>query len=127
MAEAVAPAQPRAAASEDFREVSTPTQTACADVAALLGVDVTRTVKAVAVVSETQADEKAPVVKHFTLLLVRGDHEVNEIKAGKLAGLKDHRLATEAEIVEFLVASPASSVRWASARQCASLPTAPWR
>ncbi|RZU37065.1 prolyl-tRNA synthetase [Fluviicoccus keumensis] len=106
MAEAVAPAQPRAAASEDFREVSTPTQTACADVAALLGVGVTRTVKAVAVVSETQADEKAPVVKHFTLLLVRGDHDVNEIKAGKLAGLKDHRLATEAEIVEFLGCKP---------------------
>jgi prolyl-tRNA synthetase len=106
MAEAVAPAQPRAAATEDFREVSTPTQTACADVAALLGVDVTRTVKAVAVVTETQADEKAPVVKHFTLLLVRGDHDVNEIKAGKLAGLKDHRLATEAEIVEFLNCKP---------------------
>ena len=106
MAEAVAPSQPRAAASEDFREVSTPTQTACADVAALLGVDVTRTVKAVAVVTETQADEKAPVVKHFTLLLVRGDHDVNEIKAGKLAGLKDHRLANEAEIVEFLSCKP---------------------
>ncbi|HEX5359897.1 MAG TPA: proline--tRNA ligase [Fluviicoccus sp.] len=106
MAEAVAPTQPRADAAEDFREVPTPTQTACADVAALLGVDVTRTVKAVAVVTETQADEKAPVVKHFTLLLVRGDHDVNEIKAGKLAGLKDHRLATEAEIVEFLDCKP---------------------
>ncbi|MDO8330789.1 MAG: proline--tRNA ligase [Fluviicoccus sp.] len=106
MAEALAPAHARAAASEDFREVSTPTQTACADVAALLGLDVSRTVKAVAVVTETQADEKAPVVKHFTLLLVRGDHEVNEIKAGKLAGLKDHRLATEAEIVEFLNCKP---------------------
>ena len=106
MAEALAPAHARADASEDFREVSTPSQTACADVAALLGLDVSRTVKAVAVVTETQADEKAPVVKHFTLLLVRGDHEVNEIKAGKLAGLKDHRLATEAEIVEFLNCKP---------------------
>ena len=106
MAEALAPAHARADASEDFREVSTPSQTACADVAALLGLDVSRTVKAVAVVTETQADEKAPVVKHFTLLLVRGDHEVNEIKAGKLAGLKDHRLATEVEIVEFLNCKP---------------------
>jgi prolyl-tRNA synthetase len=106
MAEALAPAHARATATEDFREVATPTQTACADVAALLGLDVSRTVKAVAVVTETQADEKAPVVKHFTLLLVRGDHEVNEIKAGKLAGLKDHRLATEAEIVEFLNCKP---------------------
>jgi prolyl-tRNA synthetase len=64
-------------------EVATPTQTACADVAALLGLNLTRTVKAVAVVSETQTDAKAPVVKHFTLFLLRGDHDLNEIKAGK--------------------------------------------
>jgi prolyl-tRNA synthetase len=48
MAEALAPATPRGAASETMQEVSTPTQTACADVAALLGLNLTRTVKAVA-------------------------------------------------------------------------------
>jgi len=106
MAEALAPAAPRAAAAETLREVSTPTQTACADVAALLGVDLTRTVKAVAVVSETQADEKAPVIRHFTLLLVRGDHEVNEIKVGKLVNLKDFRLASEAEIIDNVGCKP---------------------
>ncbi|MDF2445944.1 MAG: proline--tRNA ligase [Moraxellaceae bacterium] len=106
MAEALAPAAPRAAASEAMREVSTPTQTACADVAALLGIEVTRMVKAVALYSESQADAKAPVVKHFTLCLLRGDHDLNEVKAGKIAGLKDFRLASEAEIVECLGCKP---------------------
>lgn len=106
MAEALAPTAPRAAATEVMKEVSTPTQTACADVAAQLGIPVTRTVKAVAVISETQADEKSPKQKHFTLFLLRGDHELNEIKAGKLAGLKDFRLASEGEIVEFLACKP---------------------
>ncbi len=106
MAEALAPATPRAAATETLREVSTPSQTACADVAALLGLNVTRTVKAVALVSETQEDEKSPKLKHFTLALIRGDHELNEIKAGKIAGLKDFRLASEGEIVEFLSCKP---------------------
>lgn len=106
MAEALAPTEPRAAATEALKEVSTPTQTACSDVAAQLGIPVTRLVKSVAVVSETQEDEKSPVVTHFTLFLLRGDHELNEIKAGKLANLKDFRLASEAEIVAALGCKP---------------------
>lgn len=106
MAEALAPASPRATATETRREVSTPTQTACADVAALLNIPVTRMVKAVAVISEMQEDEKAPKTQHFTLFLLRGDHDLNEIKAGKLAGLKDFRLAHEAEIVAALNCKP---------------------
>jgi prolyl-tRNA synthetase len=106
MAEALAPSTVRSAASEQMREVSTPTQTACADVAALLGIDITRMVKAVALVAETQADAKAPKVQHFTLCLLRGDHDLNEVKAGKLDGLKDFRFATEAEIVESLGCKP---------------------
>ncbi len=106
MAEALAPTAPRAAATQALKEVGTPTQTACADVAALLGIAVTHMVKAVAVVSETQVDEKAPKQKHFTLFLLRGDHELNEIKAGKLEGLKDFRLASESEIVAALACKP---------------------
>ncbi|MFN3586982.1 MAG: proline--tRNA ligase [Moraxellaceae bacterium] len=106
MAEALAPTTPRAAPSENLREVATPTQTACADVAALLGIPVTRMVKAVAVVSTTQADENAPKQPHFTLFLLRGDHDLNEIKAGKLHNLNDFRLASEAEIVAALGCKP---------------------
>ncbi len=88
---------PRAAATETLRKVETPTQKTCEDVAALLGIALARTVKSVAVMS---ADGT------FVLALVRGDHEVNEIKLGKVAGLADHRMASEAEIAEYLGSEP---------------------
>ncbi|WP_409475859.1 proline--tRNA ligase [Stenotrophomonas sp. Y-13] len=88
---------PRAAATEALRNVETPTQKTCGDVAALLGIALARTVKSVAVMS---ADGT------FVLALVRGDHEVNEIKLGKVAGLADHRMASEAEIAEYLGSEP---------------------
>ena len=95
MAEAAAPA-PRSAASQEMHEVETPTQKTCEDVAALMGIPLVRTVKSVALVGE----------QGFVLALVRGDHAVNEIKLAKLAGLADYRLATEAEIAEFLGSEP---------------------
>ena len=88
---------PRAAATETLRKVETPTQKTCEDVAALLGIALARTVKSVAVMSADGA---------FVLALVRGDHEVNEIKLGKVAGLADHRMASEAEIAEYLGSEP---------------------
>lgn len=88
---------PRAAATEALRKVETPTQKTCGDVAALLGIALARTVKSVAVMC---ADGT------FVLALVRGDHEVNEIKLGKVAGLADHRMASEAEIAEYLGSEP---------------------
>ena len=94
-AQAAAPG-PRPAAAEALRKVDTPTQKTCEDVAALLGIALQRTVKSVAVMG---ADG-------FVLALVRGDHAVNEIKLGKLAGLADYRLATEAEILEHLGSEP---------------------
>jgi prolyl-tRNA synthetase len=99
-AEALAPAHSRAAASESISEVSTPAQTACEDVAALLGIDITGTVKALAVM--------APLGEkwRFALILLRGDHTLNEIKADKLAGLEGFRMASEAEIVEHLGCKP---------------------
>ncbi len=94
-AQAAEPA-PRAAAAEALRRVETPTQKTCEDVAALLGIALQRTVKSVAIMG---ADG-------FVLALVRGDHAVNDIKLGKLAGLADYRLATEAEILEHLGSEP---------------------
>ncbi|MDP2111589.1 MAG: proline--tRNA ligase [Thiobacillus sp.] len=88
LAEALAPAAPRAAPQETLREVDTPKQTTCEDVAALLDIPLARTVKLIAVV----ADEK------LVILLLRGDHMLNEVKLGKLPGMADFRLANEAEI-----------------------------
>ena len=76
-----------------MQEVDTPKQTACADVAALLNVSVTQTVKAIALMVK-QADGSS----RFYLALLRGDHNLNEVKLGKLEGMADFRLATEEEI-----------------------------
>ena len=88
LAEALAPAAPRAAASQEMKLVDTPKQTSCEDVATLLGVNLTNTVKSIALIAEGK----------FYLCLLRGDHNLNEIKVGKLAGLADFRFATEEEI-----------------------------
>ena len=94
-AQAAAPG-PRAAASETMTKVATPTQKTCEDVAALLGIPLQRTVKSVAVMTDGG----------FVLALVRGDHAVNEIKLGKVAGMADYRLATEAEVLAHLGSEP---------------------
>ena len=95
MAEAMAPGA-RAAATEAMREVETPWQRTCEEVAKLMGIALARTVKSVAVVGE----------QGFVLALVRGDHMVNEIKLSKVPGLAEFRLATEAEINEHLGCEP---------------------
>lgn len=87
LAEAIATGS-RAAATETMREVDTPKQTSCEDVAKLLGVPVSKTVKSVALVVDGV----------FTLALLRGDHQLNEVKFGKVEGVKEFRLATEEEI-----------------------------
>ena len=92
LAEALAPATPRAAPKETLREVDTPKQTSCEDVAALLDIPLTRTVKLIAGMVNSGAGEQ------MVVLLLRGDHMLNEVKLGKLEGLADFRLANEAEI-----------------------------
>ena len=92
LAAALAPDAPRAPATAALEKVATPGKTRCEDVAAQLGVPLARTVKAIAV---THDDE-------FWLLLVRGDHTLNEVKASKVPGLAPFRFATEAEIVRNL-------------------------
>lgn len=87
LAEAVATGS-RAAATETMREVDTPKQTTCEDVAKLLDVPVSKTVKSVALMVDDV----------FTLALLRGDHQLNEVKFGKVDGVQDFRLATEEEI-----------------------------
>lgn len=100
LAEAVSPGA-RAAASEAMRKVETPTQKTCEDVAALLGIPLQRTAKSVAVMGADAGGNP-----QFVLALVRGDHNVNEIKLAKIPGLADYRMATEAEILEHLGCEP---------------------
>jgi len=88
LAEAVAPSHQRAAPRETMEDVETPKQTTCEDVADLLGITLQRTVKLIAVMAGGK----------LHVLLVRGDHALNEVKASKIEGLADFRFATEEEI-----------------------------
>jgi prolyl-tRNA synthetase len=88
MAEAIAPSETRAAPSEGMRDVTTPTQTTCEQVAKLLNIPLQRTVKLLALVAEDK----------LHILLLRGDHNLNEVKAAKLPGLAGFRFATDDEI-----------------------------
>ncbi|MCB5191194.1 proline--tRNA ligase [Methylobacillus arboreus] len=101
LAEALAPAATRGEAREALREVDTPKQTTCKDVAALLGITLQQTVKSIAVVATDDAGNT-----QFYLLLLRGDHALNEIKAAKVPGLASFRFASEQEIRDHLNCPP---------------------
>ncbi|HYN27636.1 MAG TPA: proline--tRNA ligase, partial [Burkholderiales bacterium] len=88
LAEAVAPVKPRGVAMQKMQKVSTPGKTTCEDVTAMLGLPLSQSVKALGVMHEEQ----------LFMLLVRGDHQLNETKVSKLPGLNPFRFATEKEI-----------------------------
>ena len=98
LAEACAPAAARPPAGQAMQKVATPGKTTCQEVAALLQLPIERTVKAVAVMHDDV----------FVLLLVRGDHSLNEHKASQVPGLDPFRFATEAEIRRALGCLPGS-------------------
>ena len=108
-AEALAPDGPRANASRAMQKVPTPGKKTCEDVAALLGIPLSQTVKAVMVVSEAEGADSASgstTGAAFRIILVRGDHSVNEVKAGKIPALKKMRPATPEEIDAHLGSEP---------------------
>jgi len=106
-AEALAPQGPRPAASQPLTKTPTPGKSTCAQVAELLGVPLSTTVKSI-VLATDEINERDEVVKsRVWLLLLRGDHDMNEVKVGKLPGLDlGFRFATEAEIVAHFGCKP---------------------
>ncbi|HSI48300.1 MAG TPA: proline--tRNA ligase [Ideonella sp.] len=99
LAEGVALLAERAAAGSAMAKTPTPGKSTCADVAALLGLPLAQTVKSL-VLATDELDDRGDIKKTTVwLLLLRGDHDLNEVKAGKLEGLKSgFRFATVAEI-----------------------------
>jgi prolyl-tRNA synthetase len=91
----------RPAASAALAKTSTPKAAKCEDVAKLLNIDLKNTVKTIALTVEQEEGKK-----QYFMLLLRGDHELNEIKADKVAGLANHRFSTEAEIEEVYGCKP---------------------
>ncbi|MFZ4709902.1 MAG: proline--tRNA ligase [Zwartia sp.] len=92
----------RAAPTVALKLEPTPSAPKCEVVAHLLGVPLTQTIKSIVLATEHK-DQPSQV----WLLLLRGDHELNEIKAGKIPGLNHgFRFATETEIVEHFGCKP---------------------
>ena len=97
-AEALAPAGPRQSPVQAMTKTATPSKSTCADVAELLALPLHSTVKSLVLATDV-LDATGKVIKtQVWLLLVRGDHDMNEVKVGKVAGLAGFRFATLAEI-----------------------------
>ncbi|CAM2149674.1 proline--tRNA ligase [Pararobbsia alpina] len=94
-AEAVSLIATRGNATQAMTKTPTPGKAKCEDVAALLGIPLEQTIKSVVMAIDV-ADREPKIV----LLLVRGDHAINEVKVTKLPGLGDARMATEKEIID---------------------------
>ena len=97
----------RAAPARTMQKTPTPGKSNCADVAALLGEPLEHTVKSLVLASEKRDAAGNVTSVRIWMLLVRGDHDLNEIKAGKIAGLDEgFRFATVAEIIDHFGVKP---------------------
>ncbi len=99
LAEALPLLAERAAPTQALKKTPTPGKSTCESVAELLGVPLETTVKSL-VLATDEKDEQGNIIKtQVWLLLVRGDHALNEVKAGKVEGLKvGFRFASTEEI-----------------------------
>ncbi|GAB4401914.1 MAG: proline--tRNA ligase [Rhodoferax sp.] len=105
-AEALAPQGPRPAASQSMTLTPTPGKSTCADVAAFLGLPLARTVKSLVLATDALDAQGQVESTQIWLLLLRGDHDMNEVKVRKLPGLGAFRFATTAEIVDHFGCEP---------------------
>ncbi|MBP7545384.1 MAG: proline--tRNA ligase [Acidovorax sp.] len=106
-AEAMAPVGPRPVPVAQMVKTPTPGKATCADVAQLLGVPLATTVKSLVLATDTLNEAGDIVGAQVWLLLLRGDHDMNEIKVAKVPGLdKGFRFATLSEIEEHFGCKP---------------------
>ena len=107
LAEAVSVLARRAAPEKALEKTSTPGKATCKDVAEFLGAPLTASLKSLVLATDDVDDKGNPAGVTVWLLLLRGDHALNEVKASKLEGLKaGFRFATEAEILEHFGCKP---------------------
>ena len=99
-AEAAAPAGPRPAPAQPIVRVPTPGKATCADVAGLLQLPLQQTVKSLVLATDALDAQGAVAQTRIWLLLLRGDHDMNEVKVSKVPGLNaGFRFATVPEIL----------------------------
>jgi prolyl-tRNA synthetase len=107
LAEALPSQETRNVPSATMQVVPTPGKSTCADVAAHLNIALEKTVKSLVLATEERDASGAVTAVQIWLLLVRGDHDLNEVKAGKVEGLKaGFRFATVPEIIEHFGIKP---------------------
>jgi prolyl-tRNA synthetase len=101
LAPALPPTVPRAAASEPLRRIPTPGAHTIEQLSTLLGIPASRCLKTLIVAG----DDGPPVA-----LLLRGDHELNVVKAQKLPGVANPLRMASAAAVQAATGSPPGSV-----------------
>ncbi len=105
-AQALAPAGPRPPAEAALSKTPTPGKSTCPEVAELLGLPLSSTVKSLVLATDQKSDSGEIVGTNIWLLLLRGDHEMNEVKVSKVPGLSDFRFASVAEIEDHFGCKP---------------------
>jgi prolyl-tRNA synthetase len=105
-AEAFAPVGPVPPAQAAMEKIATPGKSTCEEVAALLNVPLSTTVKSLVLATDSKDDKGSVTKTQVWLLLLRGDHDMNEVKVGKLEGLADFRFATVPEIEDHFGCKP---------------------
>lgn len=102
-AEAIAPAGDRPAASEEMTLVDTPNAKTIEQLVNQFNLPIEKTIKTLIVAAAEESDSE------FVALLVRGDHELNEVKAENLADIASPlRFASDEEIKNIMGAGPGS-------------------
>ena len=105
-AEALAPQGKRKVASQTMLKTATPGKSTCADVAAFLALPLASTVKSLVLATDMLNEKGEGVKTKVWLLLLRGDHDMNEVKVGKIEGLAGFRFATLPEIEDHFGCKP---------------------
>ena len=105
-AEARAPQGTRKAALQPLTKTATPGKATCGDVAELLSIPLQSTVKSLVLATDTLDDAGKVIKTQLWLLLLRGDHDMNEVKVGKVDGLVGFRFATLPEMEDHFGCKP---------------------
>lgn len=107
LAEAFSVLSGREEAKETIEKRATPGKEKCELVAEYLGIDLLRCVKSVVLAADRTDEKGDPLPAKIVLVLLRADHELNEVKAGHLPELKEgFRFATDEEIVATFGSKP---------------------
>ena len=99
-AEALPLSAQRLGATEALVKTATPGQSKCEQVADYLKIPLEKTVKSIVLTVEK------PEGNEVWLLLLRGDHNLNEVKASKIDGIAGYRFSTEDEILDWFGTKP---------------------